>query len=81
MLRDDLQAVFPSFRTEDCIEEHASFEDAQMARERFLSLVLKQEEQRKTEAAVFKTENRFCIFIYCASDPDVFLARNKRRQH
>ncbi len=58
MLRDDLQAVFPSIRAEECTEARDSFEDAQMARERFLSLVLKQEEQRKMKRRFFKTENQ-----------------------
>ncbi|MCY9078110.1 rhomboid protease YqgP [Bacillus inaquosorum] len=62
MLRDDLQAVFPSIRAEECTEARDSFEDGQMARERFLSLVLKQEEQRKNEAAVF--QNGKPIFTY-----------------
>lgn len=62
MLRDDLQAVFPSFRT----EEHDSFEDTQMARERFLSLVQKQEEQRKTEAAVFQNGKPIFTYLFIA---------------
>ncbi|WGV93988.1 rhomboid protease YqgP [Bacillus stercoris] len=62
MLRDDLQAVFPSFRT----EEHVSFEDTQMARERFLSLVQKQEEQRKTEAAVFQNGKPIFTYLFIA---------------
>ncbi|MEC2058663.1 rhomboid protease YqgP [Bacillus stercoris] len=62
MLRDDLQAVFPSFRT----EEHDSFEDTQMARECFLSLVQKQEEQRKTEAAVFQNGKPIFTYLFIA---------------
>ncbi|MCY8871980.1 rhomboid protease YqgP [Bacillus spizizenii] len=62
MLCDDLQAVFPSFPAEECTEARNSFEDVQMARERFLSLVLKQEEQRKNAAAVF--QNGKPIFTY-----------------
>lgn len=63
MLCDDLQAVFPSFPAEECTEARNSFEDVQMARERFLSLVLKQEEQRKMQRRCFKTENQ-SLHIY-----------------
>ncbi|MDZ5721961.1 rhomboid protease YqgP [Bacillus sp. SXabc123] len=66
MLRDDLQAVFPSFRAEECTEARDSFEDAQMARERFLSLVLKQEEQRKNEAAVFQNGKPIFTYVFIA---------------
>lgn len=66
MLHDDLQAVFPSFRAEECTEARDSFEDAQMARERFLSLVLKQEEQRKNEAAVFQNGKPIFTYVFIA---------------
>ncbi|MCO4850143.1 rhomboid protease YqgP [Bacillus vallismortis] len=66
MLHDDLQAVFPSFPAEECTEARASFEDAQMARERFLSLVLKQEEQRKNEAAVFQNGKPIFTYLFIA---------------
>ncbi|MER0467338.1 rhomboid protease YqgP [Bacillus cabrialesii subsp. cabrialesii] len=66
MLRDDLQAVFPSFRAEECTEDRDSFEDAQMARERFLSLVLRQEEQRKKEAAVFQNGKPIFTYVFIA---------------
>ncbi|NTU25096.1 rhomboid family intramembrane serine protease [Bacillus tequilensis] len=61
-LRDDLQAVFPSFRA----DARDSFEDAQMARERFLSLVLRQEEQRKKEAAVFQNGKPIFTYVFIA---------------
>ncbi|MEK5081414.1 rhomboid protease YqgP [Bacillus sp. FSL H8-0515] len=66
MLRGDLQAVFPSFRGEECTEAHNSFEDAQMARERFLSLVRKQEERRKNEAAVFQYGKPIFTYLFIA---------------
>ncbi|MEC1548377.1 rhomboid protease YqgP [Bacillus rugosus] len=66
MLRDDLQAAFPSFHAEDCTEARNSFEDVQMARERFLSLVLKQEEQRKNEAAVFQNGKPIFTYLFIA---------------
>ncbi|MGM0947747.1 MAG: rhomboid protease YqgP [Bacillota bacterium] len=66
MLCDDLQAVFPSFPAEECTEVRASFEDTQMARERFLSLVLKQEEQRKNEAAVFQNGKPIFTYLFIA---------------
>lgn len=66
MLRDDLQAVFPSIRAEECTEARDSFEDAQMARERFLSLVLKQEEQRKNEAVVFQNGKPIFTYVFIA---------------
>ncbi|QIW80654.1 rhomboid protease YqgP [Bacillus tequilensis] len=62
MLRDDLQAVFPSFRA----DARDSFEDAQMARERFLSLVLRQEEQRKKEAAFFQNGKPIFTYVFIA---------------
>ncbi|RPK05309.1 hypothetical protein BSBH6_02011 [Bacillus subtilis] len=62
MLRDDLQAVFPSFHAED----RDSFEDAQMARERFLSLVLRQEAQRQKEAAVFQNGKPIFTYVFIA---------------
>ncbi|MFP7230769.1 rhomboid protease YqgP [Bacillus subtilis] len=66
MLRGDLQAVFPSFRGEECTEAHNSFEDAQMARERFLTLVRKQEERRKNEAAVFQYGKPIFTYLFIA---------------
>lgn len=66
MLCDDLQAVFPSFPAEERTEAHNSFEDVQMARERFLSLVLKQEEQRKNAAAVFQNGKPIFTYIFIA---------------
>lgn len=66
MLCDDLQAVFPSFPAEECTEARNSFEDVQMARERFLSLVLKQEEQRKNAAAVFQNGKPIFTYLFIA---------------
>ncbi len=57
-LHEDLQAIFPSFEAVEWTEDRDSLEHAQMAKERFFSLVQKQEEQRKKEAAFSRTESR-----------------------
>ncbi|MGF7532593.1 rhomboid protease YqgP [Bacillus mexicanus] len=66
MLCDDLQAIFPSFPANECTEARNSFEDAQMARDHFLALVLKQEEQRKKEAAVFQNGKPIFTYLFIA---------------
>lgn len=57
-LHEDLQAVFPSLDAVEWTEDRDSLEHAQMAKERFFSLVQKQEEQRKKKRRFSRTENR-----------------------
>ncbi|QJC96843.1 Rhomboid family serine protease [Bacillus mojavensis] len=65
-LHEDLQAIFPSFEAVEWTEDRDSLEHAQMAKERFFSLVQKQEEQRKKEAAFFQNGKPIFTYLFIA---------------
>ncbi|MDY7430714.1 rhomboid protease YqgP [Bacillus sp. V26] len=65
-LHEDLQAVFPSLDAVEWTEDRDSLEHVQMAKEHFFSLVQKQEEQRKKEAAFFQNGKPIFTYLFIA---------------